>query len=76
MFRRIKMKDTRRRRAIRCQSAFHQADRPVNPCNKPETQAGNEVQRFQHDMGRSIPEGMFVAVNDPAPVVNTEAACR
>ena len=30
-------------------------------------QAGNEVQRFQHDMGRSIPEGMFVAVNDPAP---------
>ena len=31
-------------------------------------QAGNKIQRFQHDMGRSIPEGMFVAVNDPAPV--------
>ena len=36
-------------------------------------QAGNEVQRFQHDMGRSIPEGMFVAVNDTAPAINTEA---
>jgi hypothetical protein len=24
-------------------------------------------------MGRSIPEGMFVAVNDPAPAIDTEA---
>jgi hypothetical protein len=36
---------------------------PGNQCS----QTGNKIQRFQHDMGRSIPEGMFVAVNDPAP---------
>lgn len=36
-------------------------------------QAGNEIQRFEHDMGRTIAEGMFVAVNDTAPAINTEA---
>ena len=36
-------------------------------------QAGNKIQRFQHDMGRSIPEGMFVAVDDTAPGIDTEA---
>jgi len=36
-------------------------------------QAGNEVQRFQHDVGRTIPERMFVAVNDTPPVIDTEA---
>ena len=39
-------------------------------------QAGNEVQRIQHDMGRTIAEGVFVAVNDPAPAINTEAFGR
>ena len=33
----------------------------------------HQLQWFQHDMGRSIPEGMFVAVNDPAPAIDTEA---
>ena len=36
-------------------------------------QAGDEVHRFQHDVGRSIPKRMFVAVHDPAPVIDAEA---
>ena len=36
-------------------------------------QAGNKIQRFQHDMGRSIPEGIFVAVYHPSLVIDTEA---
>ena len=36
-------------------------------------QAGDEVEGFQHAMGRSIPERMFVAVNDLALAINTEA---
>ena len=36
-------------------------------------QAGDKIQRFQHDVGRTIPERMFVAVNDTPPVIDTEA---
>ena len=43
--------------------------RPGDQCG----QTGNEVQWFQHDMGRTIPEGMIVAVNNPALAIDTEA---
>jgi len=35
--------------------------------------AGNKVQRFQYDVCRTIPERVFVAVNDTSSVINTEA---
>lgn len=41
MFRRIGLRDPRRRQASRCLKAFHPANRPVNPCNKPENRASS-----------------------------------
>ncbi len=36
-------------------------------------QAGDKVQRFQHHMGRAVPERLLVAVHDPAPAIDGEA---
>ncbi len=36
-------------------------------------QPGNEIQRFQHHMGRAVPEWVFVLVDDPAPAIDGQA---
>ena len=41
MFRRIGLRDPRRRQANRCLKAFRPANRPVTPCNKPENPASS-----------------------------------
>ena len=43
MFRRIRLRDPRRRQASRCLKAFHPANRPVNPCNKSENLASSRT---------------------------------
>jgi hypothetical protein len=57
---------------VRCEHPVKPGQIQSWPGNQ-RSQAGNKIQRFQHDMGRSIPEGMLVAVNDTAPAINTEA---
>jgi len=39
-------------------------------------QAGDKIQRFQHDVGGTIAEGMFVAINDAAEVINGQPLWR
>ena len=36
-------------------------------------QAGDEVQRFQHDVGRPVPERLFVAIDDSALAIGGQA---
>lgn len=36
------------------------------------SQAGNKVQRLQHDMRRPIPKQLFVAVHDSASIIDAE----
>ena len=36
-------------------------------------ESGDEVERFQHDMGGAIPKRLLVAVHDPATTIDREA---
>ena len=36
-------------------------------------QPGDEIQRFQHDVGRTVPERLLVVVNDPPLAIDRQA---